>query len=286
MGRLGREAPDVRTLWKGAISFSLVHIPVRVYAATEKRGLKFRQLHRQCLSPIHYLKWCPTCRRETPLEEIASGYEFRKGEFVVLEDEDLDSLPAAETKLVSILDFVDLAEIDPLYYDKAYYLEPGEGGAKAYALLRRAMLETARIAVARVTVRTRPSLATIRVFDRTVLVMETMHWPDEIRSYAALSGLGPTPLLEEGETRMADLLIGSLSAPFDPAKYTDEYRARVQEIIRAKAEGQRICTLPGAGPAPVLDLMEALRASVAAAEAARRGQTDGAPPNGMRPAGP
>jgi len=259
----------MRTLWKGAISFGLVHIPVRVYPATESKGVKFRYLHRECGTPVRYVKWCSTCEREVAAEDIVSGYEYQKGQFVVLEDEDFERLPAAETKVVDILDFVDLSEVDPIYYDKTYYLEPDEGGIKAYALLRRAMLETGRVAVARVTIRTKQSLATVRVFDRTVLAMETMYWPDEIRSYTGFQSLGAEPVFHENEVRMADMLVGSLSAPFHPAKYTDDYRAALQETIRAKVEGRQIFEYREPETAKVIDLMEALRASVEAARGAR-----------------
>ena len=262
----------MRTLWKGAISFGLVHIPVRVYPATESKGIKFRYLHRECQTPVRYVKWCPACGREVAPEEIVNGYEYQKDQFVVMEDEDLERLPAAESKVVDIVDFVDLAEIDPIFYDKTYYLEPAEGGAKPYALLRRAMLETGRIAIARVAIRTRQSLAAIRVFDRRVLAMETMFWPDEVRSYAELEALGPgagEPVFHENEVRMADMLVGSLTAPFDPAKYTDDYRAALREVIEAKVEGRQVFEYREPETAKVIDLMEALRASVEAAQAAR-----------------
>jgi len=293
----------VRTLWKGAISFGLVHIPVRVYPATENKSVKFRYLHRDCKTPIRYVKWCPSCEREVAPEEMVSGYEYQKGQFVVLEDEDFERLPAAETKVVDIVDFVDLSEIDPVYYDKAYYLEPGEGGLKAYALLRRAMLETGRVAIARVAIRARQALATVRVFDSRVLIMETMHWPDEIRSYAGLSGLGQEPAFHENEIRMAEMLVGSLTAPFDPGKYTDDYRAALREVIQAKIEGRQIYEYREPETAKVIDLMEALRASVEAAQvtrgpgraAAQQGQPygpggapgpgPGGPPAGPGPAG-
>ncbi len=261
----------MRTLWKGAISFGLVHIPIRVYPATESKSVKFRMLHRECKTPIHYVKWCPTCGREVAQEEIVNGYEYQKGQFVVLEDEDFERLPAVETKVVDIVDFVALEEIDPVYYDKTYYLEPGDGGAKAYALLRRAMLETGRIAIAKVAIRARQSLAAIRVFDRTVLAMETMYWPDEIRSYAGLEGLLGEPVFHENEVRMADMLVGSLTSPFDPGKYTDQYRAALREAIQAKVEGRQVYQYREPETAKVIDLMEALRASVEAAQTARSG---------------
>lgn len=282
----------MRTLWKGAISFGLVHIPVRVYPATESKGVKFRQLHRECKTPVRYVKYCPACQREIAMEEIVSGYEYQRGQFVVLEDEDFERLPTAESKVVDIIDFVDLGEIDPILFDKTYYLEPADGGAKAYALLRQAMRESGRIAIARVALRAKQSLATIRVFDGTVLAMETMFWPDEVRSWAGLEGIGIQPAFHENELRMATMLIDSLTAPFEPGKYTDTYRAALHEMIRAKVEGRQIYEYREPETARVLDLMDALRASVDMAQAARaepgRGAVNYGPgqPPGPGPAGP
>jgi len=187
----------------------------------------------------------------------------------VLEDEDFERLPTGEAKVVDIVDFVRLEEIDPVYYDKTYYLEPADGGEKAYALLRRAMLETGRVAVARVTVRTRQTLAAIRVLDGRVLAMETMFWPDEVRSYAGLAGIKVEPAFHANELRMAAMLIDNLTAPFHPAKYTDEYRAALRRTIQAKVEGREVYAWREPETARVIDLMEALRASVEAAQAAR-----------------
>ncbi len=280
----------MRTLWKGAISFGLVHIPIRVYPATESKNIHFRQLHRECMTPIKYIKYCPTCEREVSLDEIVSGYEHQKGQFVVLADEDFERLPSAETKVIDIVDFVDIAEIDPILYDKTYYLEPGEGGLKAYALLRRAMRETGRIAIARVAVRTRATLAAVRVFDGTILAMETMFWPDEVRSYAGLEGVGTEPVFHENEVRMADMLVGSLTAPFDPGKYTDEYRAALRNLIAAKVEGREVYEYREPETARVIDLMEALRRSVEAAQVTRGAQpgphAGGPPPPGGGAPGP
>lgn len=282
----------MRTLWKGAISFGLVHIPVRVYPATENKGVRFRHLHRECKTPIRYVKYCPVCEREIALEEIVSGYEYQRGQFVVLEDEDFERLPTAESKVVDIVDFVNLAEIDPVFFDKTYYLEPADGGGKAYSLLRQAMRESGRIAVARVALRAKQSLATIRVFDGTVLVMETMFWPDEVRSWAGLEGLNLQPAFHENELRMATMLIDSLTAPFEPGKYTDTYREALHEMIQAKVEGRQVYQYREPETARVLDLMDALRASVDMAQTARnepgRGAVNygpGASP-GPGPAGP
>ena len=259
----------MRTLWKGAVSFGLVHIPVRVYPATESKAVKFRLLHRPCLTPIRYMKWCPTCGREVAPEELVDGYEFEKERFVVLEEQDFERLPSVASRVIDIVDFVELSEIDPVYYDRPYYLEPAEGGLKAYCLLRRVMLETGRVAVAKVALKTRQSLAAVRVMGQEVLVMETMYWPDEVRSYAGLEGLGPEPPFHENELRMARLLVTNLSAPFDPARYTDDYRAALHEAIRAKVEGRQVHEYREPETTRVQDLLEALRASVEAVQSAR-----------------
>jgi DNA end-binding protein Ku len=276
----------MRTLWKGAISFGLVHIPVRVYPATENKGVKFRYLHRECKTPVRYVKYCPHCDREVSGEEIVSGYEYQKGQFVVLEDEDFERLPAAESKVVDIVDFVHIAEIDPILYDKTYYLEPADGGAKAYALLRRAMLETGRIAIARVALRAKLTLAAVRVFDGVVLAMETMFWPDEVRPWTALAGLNLEPAFHENEVRMADMLVESLTSPFNPTKYTDDYRVALHEAIQAKIEGRQIYEYREPETAKVIDLMEALRASVEMAQATRGADGPPRPGAAQGPGGP
>jgi len=256
-------------MWKGAISFGLVTIPVKLYAATESRDLRFNLLHEQCGTPIQYRKYCPHCEREVESGEIVKGYEFERGRYVTLSDDDFESIPLAAKRTIEIVGFVRLAEIDPVYYDKTYYLEPAEGGAKAYALLRHAMELTGRVAVARVVIRSRESLAALRVFQGGVIALETMHFPDEVRSVAGLTGI-VTPELRPQEIEMATGLIESLATEFAPERFENEYRNTLLELIQAKVAG----TPPEmAAPAPeqgrVVDLMEALRASIQAAEGRR-----------------
>jgi DNA end-binding protein Ku len=252
----------LRALWKGAITFGLVYIPVRLYTATEKKDVKFRYLHGSCRTPVRYLKWCPTCDREVTQDEIVYGYEYEKGRHVVIEEGDLERLPDAAGKVVDIVDFVSLEEIDPVYFDRTYFLEPANGGVKAYSLLRRAMEDTGRVAVARVVIRTKESLATIRVYQGRALVLETMYWPDEVRSWRGLEGVTEDPALHENELKMANSLVSNLATSFDPAKYTDAYRRAVLDLVHRKIEGGEVHGAPGAPPGKVLDLMEALRASV------------------------
>ncbi|MGE5530092.1 MAG: Ku protein [Patescibacteria group bacterium] len=255
----------MRTLWKGAISFGLVNVPVKMYTATQKNELKFHYLHDRCKTPIKYERRCPACGVEVPQEEIVWGYEYQPGSYVVLREEDFDRLPGESTKTIDILDFVDLAEIDPVYFDKSYYLEPGQGGEKAYALLKRAMLETGKIAIARVVIRAKESLCALRVA-HNALVMATMFYPDEVRSAAGLAGVASEPMLHENEIRMATSLVANLSGHFEPAKYTNRYREELVKLIEARVAGKEVYAPAEPEKGKVVDLMEALRASLAATE--------------------
>lgn len=259
----------MRSMWKGSISFGLVTIPIKLYAATESRDVSFNLLHEECGTPIQYKKWCPSCDREITAEEITRGYEFERGRYVTIAEGDLEAVPVAAARTLEIVDFVRLEQIDPVYFQKTYYLEPGEGGAKAYALLRRAMELTGRIAIARIVIRSKESLAAIRVFREGVLAMETMHFPDEVRSSAGLTGI-VEPELRPQELEMATGLVASLAGDFDPAKFQNQYRAAVLNLIQAKVTGQEV--LQASDPVPagrVADLMDALRASIRIAQEAR-----------------
>jgi DNA end-binding protein Ku len=257
----------VRSLWKGAISFGLVNIPVRLYAATENKSVSFNYLHRACHTPIRYAKMCPACRVEVSQEDLIRGYEIEPGRYVTIEERDVENLPLPTGRTVEILDFIDLAEIDPVYYEKSYYLEPGDGAIKPYALLRRAMQQSGKAAIAKIAIRSRSSLCCLRVY-QDVLALETMHYPDEVRSVQRLEGLAAAPPVSETELRMADALIQGLTAPFQPEKYTDDYRAALLELIRVKAAGGEIhAAQPTAAISPqVVDLMAALEASLQALE--------------------
>lgn len=255
----------MRTLWKGAISFGLVNVPVKLYPATEKKDVKFNYLHAKCQTPIKYERHCPTCNTEVPNDEIVWGYEYQKGRYVVLKEEDFEKLPDDNSKTIDILDFVDLTEIDPIYYDKSYYLEPSPGGEKAYALLKRAMLDTGKIAIAKVKIRTKETLTVLRVY-QNVMVMETIFYPDEIRSVTGLTGVQTEPTLHDNELKMAGNLITNLSSHFDPTKYTNHYRENLMALIQNKIAGGEITESPVRETGKIIDLMEALRASIAATE--------------------
>lgn len=172
----------MRPLWKGAISFGLVFVPVKLYAATEQKDLRFNYLYEKYKTPVQYKRFCHYCQSEVNMEEIVRGYEYEKGKYVVIKEEDFEELARSGSgRSIEILDFVDLKEIDPVYYEKAYYLSPVNGGAKVYELLKRAMQETGKVAVARVAIRSKEALAALRVSGDS-LVMSTMHYPDEIRN--------------------------------------------------------------------------------------------------------
>ncbi len=271
----------MRPIWKGAISFGLVFVPVKLYAATEQKDIKFNYLHEKCKTPVQYRRFCPACEREVPMDEIVKGYEYEKGRYVIVREEDFERLAGAGgTKSIEIMDFVDLKEIDPVYYEKPYYLAPGEGGSKVYELLRRAMGETGKVAVARVVIRNRESLATIRVGDKNVLIMSTMHYPDEIRQSDMLPEMNYRVDLHDNEVKMAVNLITSLSADFRPEKYVDTYRQNLMEVIQAKIAGEAVEIPARAETGKVVDLMEALKASIDLAKKERKEEAQKEKPAG------
>lgn len=251
----------MRPLWKGAVSFGLIYVPVKMYAATEKKDVKFNYLHEKCRTPVQYRKYCPSCETEVAAEEVVRGYEYEKGKFVIMREEDFDRLPGEKTRSVEILDFVSLAEIDHIYYDKAYYLAPGEGGQKVYELLKKAMSESNKVAVGRVVIRSKEALAVLRAAGNT-LVMSTMFYPDEVRSPAAIDELGYRVELHENEVKMAVSLVENLSSHFNPEKYNNRYREVLMEAIHGKITGEEVQTAAAPEAAKVVDLMSALKASI------------------------
>ncbi|MDQ0155059.1 non-homologous end joining protein Ku [Robertmurraya andreesenii] len=253
----------MHTIWKGSISFGLVNIPIKLHSATEDKDIKLRSLHKECHSPIKYEKVCPVCEVEIKNEDIVRAYEYAKGKFVVLEDEDLESLKKKnEDKAVEIIDFVKMQEIDPIYYDRSYYMSPGEGGAKAYSLLRKALQESEKVGLAKIIIRSKEQLAVIRVYENT-LVMETIHYPDEVRA----SGDVPNVPMEEKVTKKeldtAILLIDQLTTEFEAEKYTDDYRNALLDLIESKRTGKEVVTpTEKEKKSNVTDLMAALQASI------------------------
>jgi DNA end-binding protein Ku len=277
----------MRSIWKGAISFGLVSIPVKLYTATEERDVSFHQVHRDDGGRIRYKRVCSVDGDEVAYADIAKGYELPGGEMVVLTDDDLADLPLSTSRVVDVLSFVPLDQVDPIYFAKSYYLEPDKAATKPYLLLRNALERSGMVALVKVAIRTKEVLATLRVRDG-VLVLETMIWPDEVRA-------PDFPFLEEDvtvrpqELTMAESLIESMAGDFDPTQYHDEYREALQQVVEAKVEGREIVEPQPAAVAQggaVVDLMAALRESVAAAKrsrgeepalaAATDGATDGA----------
>jgi DNA end-binding protein Ku len=251
-----------RSMWKGAISFGLVTIPVAVYPATEEKSVKFNQLHDEDMGRIRYKRVCEVDGEEVPYDHIVKGYELEKDRYVVLEDEDFDAVPVESSRTIDIQQFVDLEEIDPILFKKSYYLVPEETGAKAYALLRRALEEESKVGISKVSFRDKEHLAALR-FKDDVFVLETMFWPDEIRA-AEFDTVHEDGKIREQEVEMAKSLIENLSEPWNPDAFKDEYREALLEIVEKKAAGEEIEAAPEAQPARVVDLMEALKASVEA----------------------
>ncbi len=261
----------MRSLWKGAISFGLVHIPCRLFVATEDHDIHFRQLHGPCHSPIEYRKVCPACHRVVAPEELERGYEIRPGEFVILSDEDLADLPLPTAHTVAIADFVRLADVDPLFFERSYYLAPQEGGARPYALLRDVLRNSGRAAVAKVALRSKESLALVRVLGR-VLVLELMHSPAEIRDWTKVEGIPAEVDLGERELAVASDLVERLCGPWEPERYEDNYRQALLARIAGKTATSPAGRTEVAVPASYGDLLAALEASVRQVESDRRAE--------------
>jgi len=254
-------------MWNGSLSFGLVNIPVKMYAATQAKDLRFNQLHKLCHTPIKYEKVCPACQRAVAADEIVRGYQYDAGRYVIVQDEEWESFTEQSTRTVDILRFVELREIDPIYYEKTYYLEPQGTGGKAYALLQEALLQSGKIAVAQITIRSKPSLAVVRVYQE-LLTLETIFYPDEVRDHAQLAQVRAP--VQQRELEVALSLIETLTESFRPEHYSDTRRVGLEELIEAKIQGQQtvLAKQPEAEKAPV-DLLAALQASIAAQEGKR-----------------
>lgn len=257
---------QVRPIWKGYLTFGLVTIPVKLYPATEEKDIHFRLLHQSCGTPIKNIRYCPACDREVPWEEIIRGYEFARGQFVTLTQEELASLPLENSGAVHILSFADLEEIDPIYFDKSYYLSPDEGGGKAYVLLQEALRDTKRVAIGKLTFREKDHLVAVRPYKQGLL-LSTLYYNDEIRDMDQIPEMAVEATVHPNERKMAVQLIESLTEPFRPESYTDQYREALLQMIQSKAEGMKIPAREAKRPEKVVDLMEALRRSL---EQARR----------------
>ncbi|MBM7584181.1 DNA end-binding protein Ku [Bacillus pakistanensis] len=253
----------MHTIWKGSISFGLVNIPIKLHAATEDKDIKLRSLHKECHTPIKYEKVCPACEKELEYEEIVKGYEMTKGKFVVLEDEELKELKKGnEEKAVEIVDFIKMEEIDPVFYNRSYFISPNDGGKKAYSLLRKALTNSKKVGVAKIIMRSKEQLAVVRVFENTLL-METIHFPDEVRSSGDVPNVPAENEVTDKELDTAIMLIDQLTTEFEPEKYHDEYRNRLMKLIESKQTGEKFVTPKAKQPKEnVTDLMAALQASI------------------------
>jgi len=260
----------VRPIWTGTISFGLVSVPVRMFPATQSKELRFHFLDRKDLTPIAYEKVRRDDREPVDPDEIVRGFEIERGRYVPLEDEDLDRLDIELAHSIDICDFVDLEDIDPVYFRKAYYLMPSEGAEKPYRLLVRALDETGRVAIAKVVIRNKQYLAAVRPYEG-VLLLETMYYSDEVRKPEALDGELGRPRLQKAEVELAKSLVENLSEKFEPEKYDDRYRQELLDLIRAKAESQPLPEPAQEQEGDVVDLLAALRESVERTKKQRKG---------------
>jgi|SRR5947209_8315829 len=253
-----------RAIWKGSISFGLVNIPIGLYPATRKEDLKFRLLRQSDLSPVNYKRVAEKDGKEVPWDQIVKGYEYEKGKYVVLKEEDFQRVDLEATQTVDILDFVDLDDIDPIYFYKPYYLEPQKGGDKAYTLLRDSLKQKKKVGIAKVVIKTREYLAGVKP-DDGALVLELMHFADELVDTGKLN-IPKKAEVGKRELHMATALIDSMSAKWDPEKYKDDYRQALMHVIEEKVEagGKEIEEKPrkAAKPTKVIDLVKVLQQSL------------------------
>ncbi|TCP29778.1 DNA end-binding protein Ku [Scopulibacillus darangshiensis] len=252
----------MHTMWKGSISFGLVHIPIKLYAATEEKDIKLRFLHEECGTPIRYSRTCPTCEKEVPNEEIIKGYEYEPGQFVPINKEEIEEIKGQATRSVEILDFVNLEDIDPIYFNKSYFVGPNDNGEKAYSLLKQALQDTKKIGLAKLTLHSKQHLAVVRVYDKGLL-LETIYYPDEVRNAGNVPGIDKIGDVNEKELQTAIQLVDQLTTPFEPEQYENEYRRQLHDLIQAKIAGDQV-KKPKKAPKQenVVDLLSALQASI------------------------
>ncbi|MDO3395876.1 Ku protein [Nocardioides sp. SOB44] len=264
----------MRAIWKGAVSFGLVSVPVKLYSATESHDVSFRQVHAKDGGRIRYQRVCSIDGEEVPYADIAKGYETEDGEMVILDDDDMAELPSTSSREIAVEKFVPSDQIDPMLFEKSYYLEPEKSGAKPYALLRQALIDADRMAVVTVALRQRTTIAVLRVRD-DVIVLQTMMWPDEIRTPDFSVETGE---VKDAEVKMATMLVDTLAGDFDASEFEDDYAAAVEMMVKAKIEGGEMKRTPTStkSSGEVVDLLAALQRSVDAAKSGRRESDDDA----------
>lgn len=262
----------MRAIWKGAVSFGLVSVPVKLYSATESHDVSFRQVHAKDGGRIRYQRVCSIDGEEVPYADIAKGYETEDGEMVILTDDDMAELPSTSSREIAVEKFVPSDQIDPMLFEKSYYLEPEKSGAKPYALLRQALVDADRMAVVTVALRQRTTIAVLRVRD-DVIVLQTMMWPDEIRTPDFSVETGE---VKDAEVKMATMLVDTLAGDFDASEFEDDYAAAVEMMVKTKIEGGEMKRTPTStkSSGEVVDLLAALQRSVDAAKSGRRESDD------------
>lgn len=262
----------MRAIWKGSVSFGLVNVPVKLYSATESHDVSFRQVHAKDGGRIKYQRVCSIDGEEVPYSDIAKGYETEDGEMVILTDDDLAELPSTSSREIAVEKFVPSDQIDPMLFEKSYYLEPEKSGAKPYALLRQALKDADRMAVVTVALRQRTSIAVLRVRPSDdgddVIVLQTMMWPDEVRQPDFSIDAGD---VKDTEVKMAHMLVETLAGDFDPSEFEDDYAGAVESLVKTKIEGGEVkkTATSTKSSGEVVDLLAALQKSVAAAKTAR-----------------
>lgn len=263
----------MRAIWKGNISFALVSIPISLFSATRRNELSFHYLHKKDMSPVSYKRFCDAENTETPWEEITRGYEYEKDRYIEITDEDLDKADVELTKTIQIQEFVNEEEIDPVYFDKPYYLEPQKGGERPYALMRDALAASKKVGIAKVVLKSREHLAAVKTVGN-MMTLQTMRFAHEIVDAGSLN-LPSKAEISKKEMDMANMLIDSMSDKFDPVKYKDDYYEKVMDIIRMKIAGvsPEVPAAKGPGPAKVVDLMEILKQSLSETKKAKAART-------------
>lgn len=260
----------MRAIWKGAITFGLITIPVRLFSAVQEKGLKFHMLHGEDGGRIRYKRECSICGKEVAWDDIVKGYEYSKDHYVTFTEEELAALEVDSIHAIDVVAFVPLTAIDPIYFNKTYYVAPDAAGLKAYRLLADALEAEGQVGIAKVALREKEQLATVRLKD-DVFVLETMHWPDEIR-VPEFEELDRRVEVRDAEVKMARQLVQQLSSDFEPDQFQDEYRTALEDLVEKKVAGQEVtvAAAPEEEPTKVVDLMEALKASVEEAKKSRK----------------
>jgi DNA end-binding protein Ku len=256
------------SVWRGFISFGLVSVPVRLYAAARGNRIALHQLHNECHTRLRQPLFCPTHNRIVERSEVVKGYEYEKGKYVLIDPEDLKKIQPESARTMEILSFADGAEVDPLIFDASYYVVPESEGRKAYALLVKTMEDTHRVGIAKVTMHQREYTVFLRPYHHG-LALHTMFFADEVREAPGFGDVERTKISPQ-EIKLAEQLVSNLSEPFDLRKYHDEYQQRLKELIEARRKGQEIAAVPEQRRAPVIDIMSALKKSLAASEAAEK----------------